>query len=155
MKKMCLTLALTILFFAVSAQDILIRPSLSLMMPLRRTLIGVEVCERIAPRYTLSMLLEVSATESIVTPKIAYSLGGLSVDLGMGWGHRWQKEGCCDHNYHTYLLGVTWTKRMKGISLFVSPTMMWRTYQSHIGLHKGAMKISAGVIVPLRKKRNK
>ena len=117
------------------------------VLPLRRTFAALEVRKQIAPRYAIGMAGEVSMTESNVMPKMAVGLiSGLSIEAGFGWGHHWKKANCDDHNYHTYVLGVTWEKPIgKRVSLFVGPSMYWRSYQAHIGLHRGTLRINTGI----------
>lgn len=128
------------------AQEIYLKTCLGLMAPLRRSFVGVELGRKIAPEYSIGLAGEVSATESNVSPMITYSYKSLSLGAGMGWGHRWQHEGCNDHNFHTYTLGVYWKKPIRQrCSLYVGCAGIWRSYQAHIGLHRGAMMISAGL----------
>ena len=128
------------------AQDWSAKLGVGYVQPIERTFANIEVCHRIAPKYSLSLSSELSRAESNVSPKLVREItGGLSVEAGFGWGHRWQKEGCNDHNYHTYTLGIMWARPIsKNVSFFVGPSMLWRSYQAHIGLHRGTLRAVAG-----------
>jgi len=129
------------------AQDWSAKLGVGYVQPIERTFANIEVCHRIAPKYSLSLSSELSRAESNVSPKLVREItGGLSVEAGFGWGHRWQKEGCNDHNYHTYTLGATWSRPISDkVSFFVSPSMFWRSYQAHIGLHRGTLRLNVGL----------
>lgn len=128
------------------AQKGYLKTSIGLMSPIRRTFAGVEIGKVIASRYSIGLAGEVSATESNVSPRLTYSIGRMSLSAGMGWGHRWQKEGCNDHNYHTYTLGAYWYKPIrKRCSIYFGGSAFWRSYQAHIGLHRGSLEICTGL----------
>lgn len=141
---------LIILFFLGAtmclAQEISCRVSAGGVLPLRRTFVSTEVRGQIAPRYAISIAGEVSKTESNVMPKLTIELTqGLSLEAGFGWGHHWKMADCNDHNYHTYTLGIMWARPIsKNVSFFVGPSMFWRSYQAHIGLHRGTLRAVAG-----------
>ena len=90
---------------------------------------------------------EFSPTGSNLCPKLVIGRqSGLSIEAGIGWAHRWQKADCSDHNYHTYLLGLMWTHPLtRRLSFFAGPSMFWRSYQSHIGLHRDTLRLNAGL----------
>lgn len=106
-------------------------------LPLRRTFIGVEVGKRIE-YISIGLSGEISPTDSNVSPKIYLHLKKISLEGGMGWGHRFGENN--DHNYHTYTLGVFFERKR----LFFGSSMLWRSYQAHIGLHRGALRAIVG-----------
>lgn len=130
-----------------SAQDWSAKLGVGYVQPIERAFANIEVCHRIAPKYSLSLSTELSSVESNVSPKLVMVLTeGLSLDSGFGWGHRWQKADCSDHNYHTYTLGLMWSWPVADrLSFFVGPSMFWRSYQAHIGLHRGTLRMCAGL----------
>lgn len=155
MKNIFLTLSLILLGVVnCCAQEAYVKTNIGLMSPLRRTFFGVEVGKVIAPRYSIGLSCEMSGTESNVSPKIIYSRNRLMLDAGFGWAHRWQKNGCNDHNYHTYTIGAYWSFPIRGrTSFYFGCSALWRSYQSHIGLHKGSLKLCAGMTIDIRLKK--
>ena len=145
------SLVLIMLFFLGAttclAQEISCRVATGGVLPLRRAFVSAEVRGQIAPRYAISIAGEVSRAESNVMPKLTYDMTPwLSLESGFGWGHHWRKSDCNDHNYHTYTLGVLWSRPISGkVSFFMGPSMFWRSYQSHIGLHRGTLRLNAGL----------
>lgn len=139
------------------AQEFSCRASLGGVLPLSRSFAAVELRKQIAPRYAISLIGEFSMVESNVSPKLTIGvLSGLSLEAGFGWGHHWQMSGCNDHNYHTYTLGVMWSKPINNrMTFFVGPSMYWRSYQAHIGLHRGTLRLSAGLSFRLHRFRSK
>lgn len=129
------------------AQEFSCRVQASGVLPLRRTFAVVELRKQIASRYAISLAGEFSQVESNVSPKLCVGLvPGLSLEAGFGWGHHWQRTNCNDHNYHTYTLGVMWSWPLSDrLSIFVGPSMFWRSYQAHIGLHRGTLRLCAGL----------
>lgn len=129
------------------AQELWARMGVGGLLPASRSFACLELRHRIAPRYSLALAGEMGAVETNVMPKIAVDLTKrFSVEAAFGWGHRWQKEGCCDHNFHTYVVGITWAKDVaKHWQMFVSPQMYWRSFQGHIGLHRGSLRVCAGM----------
>lgn len=136
------------------AQDFSIRMSAAGVLPATRSFAGVEFRQQIAPRYSLGIAGEIGPEESNVSPKLAVKLSqGISLEAGFGWGHKFQKEGIDDHNFHTYTLGLTWERRIgRRWTFFAGPSMFWRSYQAHIGFHVGTMRIAAGAAFELRPK---
>jgi hypothetical protein len=128
------------------AQEFSCRVQVGGVLPLRRTFAAVEVTKQIAPRYAVAIAGEVSVAESNVMPKLTIGFGsGLSLEAGFGWGHHWRKANCDDHNFHTYTLGLMWSRPVsKSVSFFAGPSMFWRSYQAHIGLHRGTLRLNAG-----------
>lgn len=138
------------------AQEIYVKAGISGMLPLRRSFVSVELGKRIVPEYSIGMACGVSMTESNVSPVLTYTRKSLSLVAGMGWAHRWQKEGCNDHNFHTYTVGMSWKKPIrKRCSLYIGCSAVWRSYQAHIGLHRGALKMCAGLEFDFVKKKIK
>lgn len=129
------------------AQEFSFRASAGAVLPSRRSFASVEFRKQIVPRYAISIVGEASTTESNVMPKLAVSsASGLGFEAGFGWGHHWRKANCTDHNYHTYLLGMMWNKPLtRKVSFFAGPSMFWRSYQSHIGLHRGTLRLNVGL----------
>lgn len=129
------------------AQVLSCRVSAGAVLPADRSFAAVEFRKQIAPRYAISLAGEFSLVESNVTPKLTVGLlPGLSVEAGFGWGHHWQKADCDDHNYHTYTLGVMWSRQVSDrLTFFAGPSMFWRSYQAHIGLHRGTLRLCAGL----------
>lgn len=117
------------------------------VMPWRRSYADVELRYRIAPRYSLSMEAEVSSDASNVAPKLVVDLySWLSVEAAFGWGHIWKKDGCSDHNFHTYSIGLMWNRSLgEHWGIYAGPSMYWRSYQSHIGFHKGTLRLCTGI----------
>jgi hypothetical protein len=132
---------------ACPAQEFSCRASLGGVLPLKRSFASIELRNQIASRYAISIAGEFSVVESNVTPKLTMNvLPGLDIEAGFGWGHHWEKANCDDHNYHTYTLGLVWSKPIsRKISFFVGPSMFWRSYQAHIGLHRGTLRLSTGL----------
>lgn len=128
------------------AQEFSCRVQAGCILPLRRSFTSIEVREQIAPRYAIGIASEFSISESNVTPKlIIVGCSGLSLEAGFGWGHHWRKANCDDHNFHTYTLGLMWSRPVsKSVSFFAGPSMFWRSYQAHIGLHRGTLRLNAG-----------
>ena len=83
---------------------------------------------------------EISKTESNISPKLNMHLDKFRLEGGIGWGHRFEKE-CNDHNYHAYTLGVFYERK----KLFFGSSMFWRSYQAHIGLHRGTLRFIIGI----------
>lgn len=108
------------------------------VLPLRRSFIGVEVGKRIE-YISVGLSGEIGKTESNISPKLDLHLGSFTLEGGMGWGHRFVKE-CNDHNFHTYTLGVFYGRDR----WFVGSSMYWRSYQAHIGLHRGTLRLVVG-----------
>lgn len=129
------------------AQNWSVKLGISHVQPIERTFADIELCHKIAPHYSLAIATELSYTESNISPKLITQLtNNLSLEAGFGWGHHWQKANCNDHNYHTYTLGVLWSRPISGkVSFFMGPSMFWRSYQSHIGLHRGTLRLNAGL----------
>ena len=130
----CLFILLCFLSSSLYAQRIY----LGSVLPLRRSFIGAEVGKRIDP-ITIGLSGEISPTDSNVSPKIYLHLKDFSLEGGMGWGHRFGENN--DHNYHTYILGVVYERKR----LFFGSNMFWRSYQAHIGLHRGTLRFVIGI----------
>jgi len=123
------------------AQEFSCRVSAGAVQPMRRSFAAVELRTQVAPLCALAVAGEFSPTGSNLCPKLVIGRqSGLSIEAGFGWAHRWQKEGCCDHNYHTYTLGVVYERKR----LFFGTNMFWRSYQAHIGLHRGTLRLVVG-----------
>lgn len=133
------------------AQEFSFRGSFGAVSPVSRAFSCFELRHQLSPRYFLAISAELSMDESNVSPKLAVDLfREISLEAGFGWGHHWEKSGCDDHNYHTYTIGLIWTKPVrKDVSIFAGPSLFWRSYQSHIGLHRGTLRIAAGVSINL------
>lgn len=129
------------------AQEFSCRVSAGVVQPMRRSFAAVEVRMQVAPLCAVAVVSEFSPTGSNLCPKLVIGRqSGLSIEAGIGWAHRWQKADCSDHNYHTYLLGLMWTWQLtRRLSLFAGPSMFWRSYQAHIGLHRGTLRLNAGL----------
>lgn len=129
------------------AQEFSCRVSAGAVQPLRRSFAAVELRTQVAPLCAMAVAGEFSPTGSNLCPKLVIGRqSGLSIEAGIGWAHRWQKADCSDHNYHTYLLGLMWTRQLpRRLSFFAGPSMFWRSYQSHIGLHRGTLRLNAGL----------
>lgn len=150
MKSFCVFLLLSFfLGVAVSspAQEYSLRVGAGAVLPVERSFLEVEFIHRIAPRYSLALSSEIGADASNVSPKLAVDLiRGLGAEASFGWGHIWKKEGCDDHNFHTYGFGIVWSKRIGGRwSFYIGPSMYWRSHQGHIGFHKGTLRLVAGI----------
>ena len=107
------------------------------MLPVRRSFIGVEVGKRIES-VSIGLSAETSPTETNISPKLNLHLKDIRLEGGMGWGHRFGENN--DHNYHTYTLGVFFERKR----LFFGSSMLWRSYQAHIGLHRGTLRAIVG-----------
>lgn len=129
------------------AQDFTCRVSAGAVLPADRSFASVELRKQIAPRFAISLAGEFSQAESNVSPKLCVGLvPGLSLEAGFGWGHHWQRANCSDHNYHTYTLGLMCSWPVSDhLSFFVGPSLFWRSYQAHIGLHRGTLRLCAGL----------
>lgn len=128
------------------AQEFSCRVSAGAVQPMRRSFAAVELRTQVAPLCALAVAGEFSPTGSNLCPKLVIGRqSGLSIEAGFGWAHRWQKANCSDHNYHTYTLGLMWSRPVsKSVSFFAGPSMFWRSYQAHIGLHRGTLRLNAG-----------
>ena len=129
------------------AQEFSCRVSAGAVQPLRRSFAAVELRTQVAPLCAVAVVSEFSPTGSNLCPKLVIGRqSGLSIEAGFGWAHRWQKADCSDHNYHTYLLALMWTRQLtRRLAFFAGPSMSWRSYQSHIGLHRGTLRLNAGL----------
>lgn len=147
------TLFLVLILISLStvkccAQNWSVKLGIGYVQPIERTFADIELCHKIAPYYSLAIATELSYAESNISPKLITKLtNNLSLETGFGWGHHWQKANCDDHNYHTYTIGLAWQKQIKKhIAIFCNPSMFWRSYQAHIGFHRGTLRFCAGII---------
>jgi len=129
---------LFILLFLLSSSLYAQRIYLGTALPLRRTFIGAEVGKRIE-NISIGLSGEISPTESNLSPKLNLHFKNVSLEGGMGWGHRFGENN--DHNYHTYTLGVVYERKR----LFFGTNMFWRSYQAHIGFHRGTLRFIIGI----------
>ena len=129
---------LFILLFLLSSSLYAQRIYLGSALPLRRTFIGAEVGKRIE-NISIGLSGEISPTESNISPKLNLHFRNFSLEGGLGWGHRFGENN--DHNYHTYTLGVVYERKR----LFFGSNMFWRSYQAHIGLHRGTLRFIIGI----------
>ncbi len=136
------------------AQEFSCRLGLGGMLPIERTFMTLELSDRFAPHFSLTLAGEVSRVESNISPMLIVDVGsGFSLSAGFGWGHKFQRLEVDDHNFHTYTLGIVWSKPIGSRwSFFVGPSLYWRSYQAHIGLHRGALRLCAGVSFSLSSK---
>lgn len=131
-----LLILLALLTFSLNAQC---RIYCGAVLPLRRSFVGAEAFKRF-DQISIGLSGEVGRMESNISPKLNLHLKKIRLEGGMGWGHRFEKE-CSDHNYHTYTLGVVYERKR----LFFGSSMFWRSYQAHIGLHRGTLRFVVGM----------
>jgi len=141
MKKYIISLLLSIsCIFAVYTQDFSTNLGLGFVYPLERTYVNVELCNKIAPNYSLALSADISKVETNLSPKLKINVKNICLDLGFGWGHKFAKANISDHNFHTYTVGLYWLKNR----YYFGGSMFWRSYESHIGFHKGTLRLCLG-----------
>ena len=92
MKKYVISLLLSIsCIFAVYAQDFSTNLGLGFVYPLERTYVNVELCDKIAPNYSLALSADISKVETNLSPKLKINVKNICLDLGFGWGHKFAK----------------------------------------------------------------
>ena len=142
MKTYIVSLLLSVVcIFKAYSQDISSNLGIGIVYPFERTYVNVELCNKIAPHYVLALSSDVSRVETNLSPKLKMDLNNVCIDLGFGWGHRFGKEEINDHNFHTYTIGLYWIKDR----YYVGTSMFWRSNESHIGFHKGTLRLCFGM----------
>jgi len=142
MKKIALFVIFNITFLLnLIAQDFSANVGVGVVYPIDRTYFSVELCNKIAPNYTLILSTELSKIETNLSPKLLITYKNIGCDCSFGWGHKFGKEEINDHNYHTYTIGLYYMKN----KYFIGTSMFWRSYQSHIGFHKGTLRLCFGI----------
>ena len=123
------------------SQDLALNTGIGLIYPLERTYFNIDIINRITPTYELVLSNDISKIETNLSPKLKINVNRISTDIGFGWGHRFGGAEIDDHNFHTYTFGIYWNTNR----YYIGSSMYWRSYQSHIGLHKGTLRFCFGI----------
>ena len=142
MKKYVLSLLISICYALIACgQDFSTNLGVGIVYPFERTYISCDICNRIAPNYILVCACDLSKVETNLSPTLRIDFKHIFCDLGFGWGHRFGGQNINDHNFHTYTMSIFWQNK----KYYIGSSMFWRSYQSHIGFHKGTLRICFGM----------